>query len=244
MHQSPEGVLAEVAFQQAVEVPFAETLFHEGEDLAGGVHGLVDLFGPLSAVEIKSSVPVAAALGHLLDEQRGEHWLQRGIVYLEFQAGMHGHAAAGCFQAGFLGRLRDAFLNFGADLVQVGGNIAAAEFADGGQGGAEAERVAPIGAGDEHPARRFHDFALADHRAHRVAVRDRLGEYRHVRRHTHVSLNAADVDPKAAGDFIEDEHRAMLTRELGHSLQVTRRRHLGAQGLHDDGSHLAAVVVE
>src|SRR5437879_6381815 len=82
-------------------------------------------------------------------------------------------------------------------LLQVRRHLGATQFADGREGGAQADGVAPVGAGNEHATRRLHHLPLADDRGHGVAVGDGLGEDGHVRRDAQIFLYAAQADAEA-----------------------------------------------
>ena len=56
--------------------------------------GLLDLGRSLRGVEIKRGVPVATALGHLLDIERGQLGFRQIVLCLEMQMGVNCQATA------------------------------------------------------------------------------------------------------------------------------------------------------
>ena len=114
-------------------------------------------------------------------------------------------------------------------------------------------RVAVEGAGEERglPGRRreeIHQLGLAAERRDGPAVRHRLAERRQVGRHAGDGLVAAEPVAEARDHLVEDEHGAVLRRELAQPLEEPGLRQHRADvvrdRLEDDRGDVAVVLVE
>ena len=116
--------------------------------------------------------------------------------------------------------------------------------------GRHAERVAVVGADLEDRAvlDDRHDLLAAADGADGHAAAQRLGQRDHVGHDAEALDGAARGDAQAGLDLVEDEHDAVLARDLAHGLEVAR---LGEHDpevhhrrLHDHAGRLAALAVE
>jgi hypothetical protein len=110
---------------------------------------------------------------------------------------MYAEADAANRQSRFAGNAIDPVLHLAAQAVQVERNVEVPQLADRRQGGAQADRVAPVRAGDEHATCRLHHVPFSHDGGHRVAVGDRLGKDGQIRRHPGVFLNAAKAEAES-----------------------------------------------
>ena len=114
----------------------------------------------------------------------------------------------------------------------------ALELLDRGERRGARRRMAVEGAGEERglPGRRreeVHQLGLAAERRDGPAVRHRLAERRQVGRHAGDGLVAAEPVAEAGDHLVEDEHRAVLRRELAQPLEEAGLREHGADVVRD-----------